>query len=245
MFDPENRTFPGDLNKIINKLKNKEKFSIVRYGDGEAMIFRKKGLDNRLKYESGSKFDPKDAGDVKLRQMLVKSFTFNKPGYYVGIPCPCCVGNKKFEWMKKVSKQPEERLTWANIFVNSNYNTFVEEVIPIFKEYEDITIVCNENATLENLPFSIAKDYRVGMNAWKKNKSIIGKIIDEIPENSLLLTAAGFLAKIIVHKVSEAREDVTSLDIGSTLNPFLFGNKGLTRGYLRGESTIRKVCRWQ
>ncbi len=143
--------------------------------------------------------------------------------------------------MRKESLQPEENLTWANLLVNDNYSHFMTNIVPLFSNF-DVYIVCNEKATLANLPFvdSIKGDWRVGSDAWKSEPIQI----DDSVEGSLFLLAAGPYSKILCHKLWEKNKKNTYLDIGSTLDPMLFGDKGFTRGYHNGAATLNKKCVW-
>ena len=63
-------------------------------------------------------------------------------------------------------------------FINNNYPRFLQEIVPCFNE-RDIIFVVNEAANLENLPFTIKKDFRIGSNGdgpskkcvWRKAKA--------------------------------------------------------------------------
>ena len=48
----------------------------------------------------------------------------------------------------------QKTLTWANVFVNSNYPYFKENFIPEFKNH-DVVLVAREDARFEDLPFEM------------------------------------------------------------------------------------------
>ncbi len=235
------KDFREDLIFLENKLRNKEPFSFARYGDGEMMIMNNRFIDILNKCNGEFRFDPNNPAEQKHRQALVNAFTHQSENYYIGIACPCCVGMNNFNVMRESSRQKEDNLTWANLLVNNNYNYFLKQVVPLFSRY-DVHIVCNEKANLAKLPFadSIKKEYRIGSDAWK------GEVIqvDESLSGALFLLAAGPYSKILCHQMWEKNKNNTYLDIGSTLDPLLFGENGFTRGYHRGASTINKKCVW-
>ena len=239
------KSFRKDLEKFEEKLRLKENFSFARYGDGEMSIIENKTIDILNKENGEFNFYSDKEEDKKYQKMLIDAFTNKSKNYFIGIACPCCVGNNNFLHMKKRSEQDEENLTWANLFVNSNYSYFISNIVPIFSNY-DVYIVCNEKASLERLPFAkkIKKDWRVGSNAWKNDHRIENEIKSMNVSNSLFLFAAGPYSKILCHRLWNFNNNNIYLDIGSTLDPLLFGNRGFTRGYLRGAPTLKKTCIW-
>ena len=55
---------------------------------------------------------------------------------------------------------------------------------------------------------------------------------------------AGPFGNILTHQLFEHNDNNTYIDIGSTLNPFLLGEIGKNRGYLRGAPSLSQVCVW-
>lgn len=240
-----NRTFNTDIEIIFNKLKNREHFAFSKYADGEYKILTNQYIDILNKENGEFKYSPNDPTDAFFRDQLIESFQFNHPNYYVGIGCKCCMGEQSFKWMKNNSHQKETNLTWANIFVNSNYSYYQEYIIPLYTNYE-VVIVCNHKAKLDNLPFNVIKDFRVGVNAYKKDFNLVEKLLSWTKENKvkdkLFLFCAGPLGNILTHRLFKDFPINTYLDVGSTLDPLL--GLGRTRGYLKGSSTLNKTCIW-
>ena len=102
---------------------------------------------------------------------------FKDAGYYVGISCPCCQGKNHY-FMKDISGQDEEHLTFANLFVNSNYDYYIKNFIPEFSNRK-IVLVANRNSDITKLPFSVEKFYGVGYNAWVNDLNVAAQVIDE------------------------------------------------------------------
>ena len=180
---------------------------------------------------------------------MINSFTYKDENYYVGVSCPCCIGGSKVhDWMKKQSGQKLNNLTWANLFVNNNYIYYLENIVPLYSDY-DVYLVSNDQSNLDALPFEIKKHYQIGKNCWVDDYNTIelikADIKDDEIKNSLFLFCAGPFGNILTHQLWEWNKNNTYLDIGSTLNPLLLGDEGVkTRGYLRGENSLNKVCVW-
>lgn len=238
------KTYRGDLINLHKKLKRREPFAFSRFGDGELRI-----LMGQLNRYPEFRYDPVDPEYTFFRERLLESFRYQSETYYVGISCPKCVGEDKFLWAKQSSGQTEQHLTWATLFVNSNYPYYRDQVIPVFAEYR-VFLVCHRLANVKTLPFPVARDFRIEYNAWKINFNIADQIADHIRQEhikgALFLLCAGPLANILAQKLHARSEQNTYLDVGSTLDPFFFGDRGLTRRYLRGEKRfLLETCIWK
>lgn len=241
MFDTNPKSFSNDLKKIINKLKNKEKFAFSKYADGELHIIVNKPVNNGEFW-----FIPEQ--NQFNRAKMIDSFKYRHDNYYIGICCPCCGSwGVTHPWMKKQSGQKPENITWANIFVNSNHKKYLEEMVPLYKNY-DVYLVSNDASNLASLPFEVKGHFSIGKNAWVDNYNVVDQIKsfidDKEVKNSLFLFCAGPFGNILTHQLFEHNKDNTYIDIGSTLNPFLLGERGKNRDYLKGGADLNKTCIW-
>jgi len=234
-FGVENKSFNSDFYIILEALKNKERFSFSKYADGEYEIL----INNNIRNCDNWVFDP--VKHKKYRDELLSSYHFNEDGYYVGISCPCCVGNDNAVWMRHNVGVSDENLTWANLFVNGNYTHFKENFIPEFSNH-DIILVANENATMNNLPFDVEEHIGITGTAWKDNFDLIESLPKKDYKDKLFLFCAGPLGNMLAAKMWKHNKNNTYIDIGSTLNTQLIGVKN--RGYLQGTNTIGKICTW-
>jgi hypothetical protein len=230
-------SFRGDFNHIKRLLIEKIPFSISRFGDGEMVILNNKKID--LLWKGEFNFDGQD----HLRRDLLDSFTHNQENYFVGVACPCCVGKDKSDSMKKQTGLEDSKLTWANIFVNSNYKAFRNDITPLFNNY-NVTIVAKGNT--DKLPFKVDHSYSVGANAWIHNADVYDKLRDQLSQDpekhNLIILCAGPYANILSHKLFKEFPKNTIIDIGSVFNVEL--GIGANRGYLQGGPTLRKTCVW-
>jgi hypothetical protein len=240
------KTFDGDFTKFLNKIKSGEHFSLSRWGDGELTILEGKHIDIRSKGNGEFRYDPNLPQYNQAREKLMESYVYKDDNYYIGIACPCCVGQEKYQYMKDKSGQDEEHLTWANIFVNANYRRTINELIPEFKNHE-VDIVVNKNSNIDRLPFKPKNVLRVGTDAWYEDFDLGRNMLEQIlmrgVKNRIFLIAAGPLANILTYSlwVYGSKEN-TYIDIGSILDPYL--QLKLTRGYHLGAPTLNKICIW-
>lgn len=231
------KKFKDDIYKMKDRLVNKEIFSFSKFADGEWSIIKDKDIDN-------TEFNFNSSQDSEYRQQLINSFQYRNDRYYVGVSCPCCQNDAIHNEMKEFSGQSEDMLTWANIWVNSNYPIFLKEILPIFSEY-DVYLVANEKAKIENIPFKVKRFYPVSNNAWKNNSFLIDQMKNDITDSgirqSLFLFCCGPFGNILCHELTRHNDQNTYLDIGSTLNIF-FGT-GFYRGYYRLSQSMSD-CVW-
>ncbi len=223
--------FRGDIEFFFNKLKNKEKFSFSKYADGEFAILVNRQITNIDNWT----FDPNK--HVAIRNELIDSFTFKDDEYYVGVSCKCCQPNDHVEWMRSESGQTN--ITWANIFVNSNYTFYKDMFIPEYKNH-DVVLFAREDARVNDLPFKV-EHVPITSQAFIDNFDMVNDFPIDKYTNKLFLFCAGPLGNMLAAKFWKVNKTNTYIDIGSTLNTYLTEPN---RRYLTGKHTSLKTCIW-
>jgi hypothetical protein len=226
--------FRSEIEKLFSKLKNKENFAFSKYADGEWASMNGLILDNN-EFRS-------DHSTQHSRKLLIDSFKYKHDNYFVGISCYCCQGSAYYD-MKKFSGQNESNLTFANIFVNSNYSYYKQNFIPEYSNHK-VNLIANEKSSISNLPFKVERFFPVKKNAWVENLLLINEIKSLNINNELFLFCCGPFGNILAHQLWENNKNNTYIDIGSTLNPWL-QTEGFKRSYLYGGSDNEKVCVWK
>lgn len=228
------KIFDQELYKFFDILKKGQPFSFSKYADGEWAIMNNIYLNN-------NEFEITNKTPTFFKNKLIESFRFKDPNYYVGISCPCCQGDEAYK-MAIFSNQDQEHLTFANIFVNSNYplykNTFLKEY-----QNHDIHLIANSNSKIDNLPFKIEKFYPIGFSAWVNNYNLIEEIKQKNLSNKLFLFCAGPFGNLLAHQLFETNKTNIYLDIGSTLNPWL-QSEGFKREYYINGEYSQRTCIW-
>ena len=233
-----NKDYASDIRVLYEALYNEEVFSFSKFCDGEWAVLENRGVDN-----SEFWFDPEKEEDANKRQQLVDAFQFKHKNYYVGISCPGVFGLETHNKMKEMCGQPKERLTWADVWVNSNYGFYLQFIVPLFRNKKTV-LYCNEKSNLEGLPFEPSKVFNISYNAWENDWGLIEEskrfIEDNDIEDHIFLFCCGPFGNILCHQLTEFNDKNTYLDIGSTLNPFL-RSAGFERDYYMGDTYFSRL----
>lgn len=235
-------SFADSIDFFRTKLINDERFALGKFADGEWGAIKGVQFAPANGEWEANKNEP--AFEI-ARQELSDALQYKHPQYYTAI-CPCYTEAIAF------SGQPESNITYANIFVNANYPYYKEHFVKLYQE-RDIWLVTHKNTDLSNLPFSVERFFPIDYNAWIVNKELPEQILAEKPKGKLFLFAAGSFANILVHKLWQANQDNTYLDIGSTLNPWTQVER-LKRDYYMGDTVyaslscpcdgVKPSCNW-
>ena len=230
------KSFVDDIKSIFTKIKSKEHFAFSKYADGEYKVLRNEPITNCDHWS----FDP--CTHQIEHQYLLSSYQYSHPDYYVGISCPCCQPESHIQWMRDNVKT--KNVTWANLFVNGNYEFFKSNFFPEFDKWEgEVTLVANEQGENKKLPFKIDNYLPIQIGSWFN--PVLEHIINLLKEkatqsdNQLFLFSGGPLGNILAHQLHLVNKNNTYLDIGSTINPWIVGSN---RGYLRNNKN--KICIW-
>lgn len=256
------KDFKQHIQLFKQKLIDREPFAFARYSDGELFILQNKELklDNGLiqvgnnvtpgfyQSQDFKHFDPIQHKD--FRSKLLEAFTYKQPNYYKGISCRCCVGDESFNEQINIHGGDDEFLTWANLFVNSNYPVFIEEILPVLQTYDAI-MTCHHDANLDKLEF-VVKDFRIGYNAmindYDKIQDIKNWIDSENITGKLFLFSASTFSNLAIYELFKHNPNNTYLDIGTCLTPFM--NMPMERSYLqeywfqRPGQDLNRNCIW-
>lgn len=230
---PPNKDYKQDIIILKNAIENGEYITFSKFCDGEWAVLENKQINNKEFW-----FDPNNPLDQNKRKKLLEAFQYNNERYYVGVACPNVFGIDTHKNMKLLCGLPEYRLTWADIWVNSNYKYFLDNIIPIFKQRE-ILLFCNEKGNIKNLPFNPYIVFPVSNNAWEYNwKHIdIAKFIiaNNKIKNAIILFCCGPFGNILAYELTKEHPENIYLDIGSTLNPWL-KSASFERDYYMGNN---------
>ena len=230
------KSYREDFYFFLDLLCTKTPFAFSKYFDREYAILIGCTLTNC----DGWHFDAQE--DKHLQNALLESLQFAEDGYYIGIMCYCCVPNAFIDgvkWMRGIVNVDKNHLTWATIFVNSNYQLYKKEFIPEYKNH-NIVLIAHKDSKVDNLPFQIEEFIPIELESWK-DLNLIEKIASRTDSDKLYLFCAGPLGNLAIAKLWHRNKYNIYFDIGATLNPWLLGHNN-SRDYHQYEK--HNICRW-
>lgn len=221
-----------ELHKFSEKLRNRDFFSFQRFADGESWILQGKkfALSPKRKHhgyknpEDWKSFNPKK-NKIQIEH-LYSALRFKRENYYLGLLVGNSQGNHELtDWMLEQSGQELSQVTFANLFVNANYDTFIKDFLPQFQDWQTI-LVCNKNSLIDRqvLP-NVAWRFDVGSNCIINDYDLVNRLVDFVRtkkiKNHLFLFACSTLGNYCIRELAEIESENMYIDCGSTLNPFL------------------------
>lgn len=233
---PPNKNYSEDIKIIHNALLNNEHISFSKFCDGEWAVISNQAINNKEFW-----FDPNNEKDQLKRHALIEAFQYRNDRYFVGITCVGVFGIDIHRKMVSLSNQTQDHLTWADLWVNSNYNYYLQNIVPVYNQ-RPIVLFCNRNAKIKDLPFVPYLHVPVDNNAWEYNWDILDtslKIARSL-KDMVFLFCCGPFGNILCHKLTETNPNNTYLDIGSTLNPFL-RSASFERDYYMGDNYFSRM----
>ena len=246
------------LNNLENKIKKKEHFSFIRFSDGETeilknryleilpgkTIFRGKEIKNNFPEFDSKRFDP--SLHQNIREDLIESAKFKDLDFFKGIPTSHNKALDDREMMLELNGGFDNSITFADLFLNSNYENYLKKIVPLFASYEDIIVIANYRAKPVGI-LKNAKHISIPDNFFANYDEVLKNVMNElkdVKENSLILSSASSLSNILGHKLFLIRRDLTFLDIGTSINSLLsLDDKIRSYHKQKSKSLFRRIFR--
>jgi len=233
------------LKKLTRLIALRERFVFTRYSDGE--LYMMLGKEIRLTPEgawidgqqvNSQRYEDHDCKtffpdvDKDIIRALEDSYRYTETNYIIGLPYPCCVGEKLFSMLINRYGLPQLRST-ANLLINCNYPYFVQKTWPIIQT-RNIFLIANERADLRHIP-NLIDFLGLGNDCGRDFKELKEKLLTRIDackagKELVILCAASYISNILGASIAKHHKDVTFIDIGTALHPLL--GLGLIREYL-------------
>lgn len=223
-----------ELRKFADKLRRRERFVFIRFSDGELEIINGHALrlnSNGVLWSRGvsdfayPQYDHKDFDpirDVKLREAVVSSAKHRAGNYFKGIPTRHNRDSAATKQMVSLNSGGTDGLTFADLWINSNFNLFIREVLPLLRAMP-VTLIANYRAN----PGMISKDWSfipIPDGAFQVHETVVSDVLDrlaKLPAGSVVLCSASSLTNIIGLEVSQRGLDITLIDIGTAIHHML------------------------
>ena len=237
--------FKEDFFEVMRMIVESDSMALSRYADGEANVLQNNTIGNK----DGWLY--KQDKNLVFRADLRKALLCTDPNFLYGISCTCC-DKPTHDYLLSIIRTGRENLTFSNIFVNANFPLFQEHFLKtLAASKKDIVVCTGKKARMRDLNERVpVKDFiPVPGNCvvwWEKNREYIRGLMDLKASqftNAVFFFAAGPLSEILIHEMWQVNPRNIYVDIGSTLDPFLFRRN--SRVYHRGDSEFAKrYCSW-
>ncbi|MDR1285570.1 MAG: glycosyltransferase [Campylobacteraceae bacterium] len=232
----ENNVYLSDeFNKFWQKIENGENFALVRNGDGERSII----MGNPIVAQEGWKAPPYIS---KLGENLNETLSIVNKNVFFGISCPCC-DSAAYYWYK--SRIDSKNITFANLWVNANYEHFIKKFNLITR---DAILIANYSAIgykIGNL--NILRHYEISDDCISFWKNDAPKMLENIKrdfgkqENILYVVSAGPMSGPIIIDLFKNNPQNCYIDFGSAIDRYYMG---VTRPYMIKDNVYAKRNCW-
>lgn len=221
---------------FINRLKNNNPFSIVRFGEGESrIVLREQQLDR-----PELSFNPTTEANAPYVIDLENCAKIDHPNYFVGVqsytykPAEKDRPEDEFIVQRKtivgLGNLSRDRYTCSRVFCNF-YQRCKSELLSELRKRE-VYLVCSQDAIVGNLGLNLKKAWKISRkNAWKQDGHLYEDIQNHMSKTkeSVLLCCAGFFGNIAISKMSFDHN--FNINVGSIYDPILLNKT--TRPYQR------------
>lgn len=230
-------TIEESKNIIIDKLKETNPFSLIRFGEGEIRILSKRKHDNKFECVSKNKeWSVDEIKDNWLFQDLENCFLYDDKTYFCFIQDQGFYQNLNFVKSKFEHKKIHSITAFYTMFLNF-YKTF-----PLyFNKYDSINFICNKNANFKKINLNIKNVWNKfdTFNSWKQIE-YINEVIEEISKlnNSVFIFTTGFSTKLMIHRLHNLNKNNVYIDCGSIFDKIIY-NKKTRSGHIRDHESIR------
>lgn len=225
-----------EYTRVWAKVCAGENFALIRNGDGERGLMTAQPFSAQEGWKSGSKM-------TELGRALKESISVDDDRYIIGISCPCC-DPAAYKWYLK--NIPGKNITFANLWVNSNYKRFFEDFSGLQR---DAVVIANYRArgkqigNLNILDYFCVSDDCVEF--WNNEADrLINRILEKYgqTENLLYVVSAGPMSGPIIMRLFQNNPKNCYVDFGSSIDSFYW--EKITRPYMR-ENTVyaQQKCR--
>lgn len=222
-----------DLEIFNSFLASGTPFTFVRFSDGETEILDNHFLElgkSGVTWSKGTsgyrypdydlkKFEPDE--QQGLRSLLIESAKYKSENYYKGVPSRHNNATSAKEKLVHFNGGSEKNLTFADIFVNSNYSVFLKTTVKTLQSLENVFVVGNFRMRV-NLVSERWSLVSIPDNAFSAYEEVVSETLgrlSELPIGSIVLSSASSLSNILGWKLQATRPDVTFIDIGTALHP--------------------------
>ena len=210
-------------------------FTFIRFSDGECEMLQGNSLEisnSGVKWSRGSSsfrypdYDFKSfvpERDAQLMDALSKSAEYRSTNFYKGIPTSHNAAPAYSKMLFEMNGSSSEGLTFADVFINSNYKKFSRGLLGDLRQRSDVALIGNFRMKVPLISSSWTH-YKIGDNLFQSHEETVSSamsFIRSLPVGAIVLSSASSISNILGHQVSAEGLPISFLDVGTALHPFV------------------------
>lgn len=219
-------TMDKEYDKFMGMILKGENFAFMRNADGELAIMEGRAVNA----QEGNWSSPDYV--TKLGEDIYKSLSLVGDNVYYAISCPCC-DRRAYYWYASRVANPHN-ITFANLWINSNYRHFLEDFCKIKRDAILIANFRAEGHSFGNL--NILKHYHISddcISFWENEaEEMLERIKKDFGDRNDLLyvVSCGPMSAPIIADLYTNNPNNCYVDFGSSVDCFY--REGITRPYM-------------
>ena len=220
-----------DFEFFWGKINNNENFTFSRYADGEILLMKGKSITKETQAYNMDKWSSPETL-TRVGKELLETLNHTENDYYYAISAPTD-SVMDYNFLMENIKQDHNKITFVNLWVNSNYNKTIEKYNNLKRE---VNLICNHNAKIENFPFKVKSITHFPddcVNFWENNGD---KFINDLCikyedyKDELFFISCGPISEIVIHHLYLHNPNNSYIDVGSSIDEYVHNHK--TRPYM-------------
>lgn len=221
-----------------NKILKGENFAFMRNADGELAIME----GRHVAAQEGNWSSPNHI--TKLGIAIYESLSLVAGNVYYAVSCPCCDRRAYYWYMSRI--QNRRNITFANLWINSNYPRFQVEFPKLRRDAVLIANYRAEGKRIGNL--NVLRHYKISddcISFWEDDaEQMINQIVTDFGDkkNILYVVSAGPMSGPIISALYKKNPDNCYVDFGSSIDPYY--RDGITRPYMKKGNVYAKRNCW-
>lgn len=207
-------TIDFSYEKMLDMLRNGERFDFSKIGDGEANCIMQ---DTKRKENSDLHTYFPDLGGELLD--VIKS----APNYYFALQNLAYRQRQSF--FDEMTRRYNIKWCPADFLHRQNYTVGIQDLFDVLRERK-VVVVGPAHISKINGYFPVKTFIEVpSVNAWSEHQTICDKIVQSITRDAVVLYCCGMMTSVLVN---ELQGTCTQIHVGSVFDPYCGVN---SRGY--------------
>lgn len=218
------KNFEEDFVFFTEKIKTDEPFAYARYADGEVALMKGNAIGtNSQAYNVDKWLAPNKLTKVGIG--LLESMNHTEDNYYYAISAHTD-SIDDYNFLK--SKLNTDNITFANLWINSNYQKMKHFYFNLNKS---VYLICNHIAKKEIFPFKVNEIFPFPDNCIEYWENYGDDYLNQLCEyvyqlkNQTFFVSAGPVSEILIDKMYKVNPNNQYIDVGSSLGEILYGYK--------------------